>query len=448
MLGSGSDRLVQPRLDVLFAGFADDVTLAVRALACFGRARDHLAVAGETGEGGIDLAEGEGLFPTEVGVVVTLEVIPVTRLPVEQPEQSQRHAHRRTIRSAHTLSQYGAGTTARRPGPAGGTTTPVTPEGTEANPGAVVVRQVGGSGVDLAVTELGELGPPTVLLVHGFPDTSAVWAPVAQLLATAGLHVVAYDVRGAGNSGVPDKQSDYALAVLIEDMAAVITAVSPDSPVHLVGHDWGSIQGWEAVTSELLAGRIASFTSISGPPLDSRRAVGAAAPHPTAVRPTPGDAPGRAFVVHRALPSPAAPGARHHRPAIPASACRRPAVGGDCPPPNRRTGRRLGDDFVHGLELYRANVRQRLRHPTARFTETPVQIIVPMADRYVTPPLLDGLEKWSALVWRRESDAGHWIIRTHPDQVGERGCARSSPLSKRVRRQMTWPVAGCAIRRG
>ena len=40
-----------------------------------------------------------------------------------------------------------------------------------------------------------------------------------------------------------------------------------------------------------------------------------------------------------------------------------------------------------------------------------------MADRYVTPPLLSGLEKWSALVWRRESDAGHWIIRTHPDQV-------------------------------
>ena len=30
--------------------------------------------------------------------------------------------------------------------------------------------------------------------------------------------------------------------------------------------------------------------------------------------------------------------------------------------------------------------------PTARFTDTPVQIIVPMADRYVTPP--------SSTVWR------------------------------------------------
>jgi hypothetical protein len=40
-----------------------------------------------------------------------------------------------------------------------------------------------------------------------------------------------------------------------------------------------------------------------------------------------------------------------------------------------------------------------------------------MADRYVTPALLDGLENWSSLVWRRQSDAGHWIIRSHPDEV-------------------------------
>ena len=132
----------------------------------------------------------------------------------------------------------------------------------------VVQRRVRGRGVDLAVTELGDRGRTTVLLVHGFPDTSAVWASVARLLASGGFHVVAYDVRGAGASGVPDKQSDYALPVLIEDMAAVIAEVSPDAPVHLVGHDWGSIQGWEAVTGTRLAGRIASFTSISGPPLD------------------------------------------------------------------------------------------------------------------------------------------------------------------------------------
>jgi pimeloyl-ACP methyl ester carboxylesterase len=83
--------------------------------------------------------------------------------------------------------------------------------------------------------------------------------------------------------------------------------------------------------------------------------------------------------------------------------------------PRRRST--SGYDFAHGLGLYRANVRQRFRHPTVKFAEVPVQIIVPTADRYVTPALLDGLEAWSSLVWRRESDAGHWMIRTHPEQV-------------------------------
>jgi pimeloyl-ACP methyl ester carboxylesterase len=206
--------------------------------------------------------------------------------------------------------------------------------------------------------------------------------------------------------------------MLVEDLAAVITEVSPDSPVHLVGHDWGSIQGWEAVTSELLAGRIASFTSISGPPLehaalwarrhrtrrlsDLRLAIRQAA-HSWYI----------ALFHLPLLPELVTAGVRVRHAA--SEALRRRGRSSD-EPQHRST---LGEDFAHGLELYRANVRQRLRHPTMRYTDTPVQLVVPMADRYVTPPLLDGLENWSSLVWRRESDAGHWIIRTHPDQVAK-----------------------------
>ena len=417
-VGFGSDGLVQPRLDVPSADIGDDVTLAIGPLACFGRTRDHLAIAGKAGEGGIDLPEGEGPFPTEVGVVVTFELVAVARFPMKQPEEGQWHAHR----GENTFSAYSQsirqGDGNRRTGLAGGTTTPVTPEETEANSSAVVQRRVRGHGVDLAVTELGDRVRPTVVLIHGFPDTSAVWAPVAQLLATGGLHVVAYDVRGAGDSGVPNKQSDYALPVLVEDLAAVITEVSPDSPVHLVGHDWGSIQGWEAVTSELLAVRIASFTSISGPPLE--HAALWARRHRT-----------RRLSDLRLAMRQAAHSwyiALFHLPLLPELVTAGVRVRHAAPEALRRWGRSsdepqhrstLGEDFAHGLGLYRANVRQRLRHPTMRYTDTPVQLVVPMADRYVTPPLLDGLENWSSLVWRRESDAGHWIIRTHPDQVAK-----------------------------
>lgn len=279
-------------------------------------------------------------------------------------------------------------------------------------------RRIRGAGLDLAVTEQGDPSRPTVLLVHGFPDTGAVWTPVAQLLA-AEFHVVSYDVRGAGNSDVPGHRADYALSVLVEDMAAVINEVSPDAPVHLVAHDWGSIQSWEAVTSDLLAGRIASYTSISGPPLDhaalwarSHRSL-----HPADLRVALRQAVHSwyiAFFHLPFLPQLVACGSRQQR-IWSRTLHRLEGASSDetWPAPT------LGDDFAHGVELYRANVFRRFRHPSAGHTETPVQIIVPVKDRFVTPALLDGLETWSSLVWRREVDAGHWVIRTHPDDVAQ-----------------------------
>ena len=38
--------------------------------------------------------------------------------------------------------------------------------------------------------------------------------------------------------------------------------------VHLLAHDWGSIQAWAAVTDETVMGKVASLTSISGPHLN------------------------------------------------------------------------------------------------------------------------------------------------------------------------------------
>src|SRR5262249_57853863 len=122
-------------------------------------------------------------------------------------------------------------------------------------------------GVRLAVREYGGPGRPTVLLVHGYPDDQAVWDRVVPLLADR-YRVVTYDVRGAGRSGAPRDRRRYVLPVLAADLVAVLDAVSPAAPVHLVGHDWGACQLWEPVTRPELAPRIASFTAISGPCLD------------------------------------------------------------------------------------------------------------------------------------------------------------------------------------
>lgn len=275
-------------------------------------------------------------------------------------------------------------------------------------------RRVEGAGLSLHVTEDGERGRPTVLLVHGFPDTSAVWDLVVERLVDS-FHVVRYDVRGAGASDAPTTRSGYALPLLVEDLAAVASATSPDQPVHLVAHDWGSIQGWEAVTTKTLAERFASYTSVSGPPLDyaglwARR-------HRTH----------RAADIFKSLRQ-----ALHswyiwffHMPKLPELMVRSRQTSGlwawalhrveGLPTDARWPASSFAADFAHGVQLYRANVRPKMLHPEARHTDVPVQLIVPTRDRYVTPALLEGLEEWTSLMWRRKVDGGHWVIRADPD---------------------------------
>ncbi len=121
--------------------------------------------------------------------------------------------------------------------------------------------------VRLAVYVSGPHDAPPVVLVHGYPDSAAVWEPVRAQL-DARYRVISYDVRGAGASDAPASRAAYRLERLAADLAAVADAPGGARPFHLVGHDWGSIQSWEAVTDPAFRGRIASYTSISGPCLD------------------------------------------------------------------------------------------------------------------------------------------------------------------------------------
>jgi len=117
-------------------------------------------------------------------------------------------------------------------------------------------------GVTLAVHSYTEIDParPTILAIHGWPDNHHVWDGVAEELDAryAGRYnVVAYDVRGAGESSVPAKRSGYAFGQLVSDIGAVIDSLGAER-VHLLAHDWGSIQAWAAVTDDLVMGRVRS----------------------------------------------------------------------------------------------------------------------------------------------------------------------------------------------
>ena len=95
--------------------------------------------------------------------------------------------------------------------------------------------------VELNVRVEGE-GEP-VLLIHGFPDSSALWRDVVPELLAAGYRTVVIDQRGFGESAAPDGKRNYALELLANDALAVLRALGIER-AHLVGHDWGAAVGW------------------------------------------------------------------------------------------------------------------------------------------------------------------------------------------------------------
>ena len=85
---------------------------------------------------------------------------------------------------------------------------------------------------------------PTVLLLHGFPDSGEMWNEVTQLLAATGYRVLAPDLRGFGESDAPLGRRHYTLDRVVADLIAILDRLSPGEPVRVAGHDWGAVVAW------------------------------------------------------------------------------------------------------------------------------------------------------------------------------------------------------------
>lgn len=79
----------------------------------------------------------------------------------------------------------------------------------------------------------------TVVLVPGFTGSKEDFEFLLPLLAAAGYRAVAYDQRGQWQSEGPDDTAGYTMADFVADLHGVVDQVSPDAPVHLVGHSFG-----------------------------------------------------------------------------------------------------------------------------------------------------------------------------------------------------------------
>ncbi len=84
--------------------------------------------------------------------------------------------------------------------------------------------------------EAGGRGPP-LLLLHGFPQTRALWARIAPALARR-HRVICPDLRGYGQSGKPPEIADYSFRAMARDQLLLMRHLGHER-FAVAGHDRG-----------------------------------------------------------------------------------------------------------------------------------------------------------------------------------------------------------------
>ena len=118
------------------------------------------------------------------------------------------------------------------------------------------------AGFEFDALTAGPARGPLVLLLHGFPQSSACWRGALATLGAAGFHAVAPDQRGYSAGARPAGVAAYRVGELTRDAVDIAAALGAER-FHVVGHDWGGTVAWALAGDE--PDRILSLTAISTP---------------------------------------------------------------------------------------------------------------------------------------------------------------------------------------
>jgi len=111
-------------------------------------------------------------------------------------------------------------------------------------------------------------GGELVLLLHGFPQTSASWRDQITALAAAGYRAIAPDQRGYSRRARPAELAAYAMPELVGDVVGFADVLGAER-VHLVGHDWGGAVAWQVAGRH--PERLHTLTVVSTPHPEAMR---------------------------------------------------------------------------------------------------------------------------------------------------------------------------------
>jgi len=133
-----------------------------------------------------------------------------------------------------------------------------------ADPG-LVAGEVEAGGLSFRTFTAGQ-GERLVLLLHGFPSTSAMWEPVIDHLRSEDRTVIAFDQRGYSPGARPTEVEAYGRQQLVGDVVAVADALGFDR-FDVIGHDWGGAVAWGIAATH--PDRVRSVASVSTPHPDA-----------------------------------------------------------------------------------------------------------------------------------------------------------------------------------
>ena len=92
----------------------------------------------------------------------------------------------------------------------------------------LIHHYIDNNGCRIHVVDAGE--GPVVVLCHGFPELWLSWRHQIPALVAAGFRVLAPDMRGHGESGVPLPVEEYSVLHTVGDVMAVLDALSRNIP--------------------------------------------------------------------------------------------------------------------------------------------------------------------------------------------------------------------------
>lgn len=126
------------------------------------------------------------------------------------------------------------------------------------------VRKIRAGAFEFDCRVSGTEGNETVLLLHGFPETSHMWIPLMEKLSAMGYYCVAPNMRGYSESACPKGIKKYTTEHLKQDILNLADVVQAHT-FHLIAHDWGAIIGWHLAYHH--PDRIRTWTALSVPHL-------------------------------------------------------------------------------------------------------------------------------------------------------------------------------------